>query len=205
MQTNNYSVEKTLQALYYLQSKTEKHDKMSLIKLLFFADRFHVRAFCVPLLNDQYTAMQQGPVCSRTYDLIKKGQYYDYLPRNMKSFVIENLSLKNGTEVTVKNTGFDRLSRSDIMALDFAVEHFGKFEKKELSKISHAYPEWAKFKVYFDTKVSSAEPMDYLDFFNNPDPHSRYIDCFLDGKDPYAEDNELLAAKKEEYKTLLCR
>ena len=92
MSMNNYREEKVLQALYYLQAKTHIMDKMSLVKLLFFADRFHVRNFCIPMLCDSYTAMRQGPVCSKTYDLIKKGQYFDYFPEQKQKIVEKNLT-----------------------------------------------------------------------------------------------------------------
>ena len=205
MGINNYSEEKALQALYYLQSKTHITDKMSLIKLLFFADRFHLRTFCVPMLCDSYTAMRQGPVCSKTYDLIKKGQYFDYLPASKKKFVEKNLSCKKETIVSVCDTGDDYLSQSDRMALDFSIEHFSSFGRKDLSKISHAYPEWNRFKTILETEFSNAEDMSYADFFDNPLPNDRYIKKYFNGVDPFEEDSEDLKAKKEEFESVLCR
>lgn len=200
----SYSVEKALQALYYFQSKAQVTDKMSLIKLLFFADRFHVRNLCIPMLCDSYTAMRQGPVCSRTYDLIKKGQYFDYLPALQKRFVSKNLSCKKQTIVTVLDTGSDCLSLSDKMALDFSIEHFSRFERKDLSKISHAYPEWSRYKTILETEFSNAEEMSYIDFFDNPDSNDRYILKYFGGIDPFEEDAESLKAKKKEFESILC-
>lgn len=202
---SNYKEEKALQALYYLQSKTHITDKMSLIKLLFFADRYHLRNFCIPMLCDTYTAMRQGPVCSKTYDLIKKGQYFDYLSEIKQKFVAKNLSCEKETIVTVSDTGDDYLSQSDKMALDFSIEHFSSFDRKDLSKISHAYPEWNRFKTVLETEFSNAEEMYYIDFFDNPVPNDRYIKKYFDGKDPFAENEEELKAKKEEYESVLCK
>lgn len=204
MNMYKYKEEKALQALYYIQSKTRITDKMSLLKLLFFADRFHIRKFCVPMLNDFYTAMRQGPVCSRTYDLIKKEQYFYCLPEAKQNFIKQNLSCKNRTIVTINNTGDDYLSLSDKMALNFSIEHFSSFDRKALSKISHAYPEWNKFKTILETKFSNAEKMSYLDFFDNPSPGNCYIKKFFGGIDPFEEDAVALKAKKEEYETILC-
>ncbi|MBD5434637.1 MAG: SocA family protein [Treponema sp.] len=201
----SYSCEKALQALYYLQAKTQITDKMSLVKLLFFADRFHVRTFCIPMLCDSYTAMRQGPVCSKTYDLIKKGQYFDYLPASQRQFVSKNLSCKKETVVTVLDTGSDCLSVSDKIALDFSIEHFSQFERKDLSKISHAYPEWNRYKTILETKFSNAEEMSYSDFFDNPELNDKYIQKYFNGIDPFEEDAEALKAKKEEFESVLCR
>ena len=205
MSMSTYREEKALQALYYLQSKTHITDKMSLVKLLFFADRFHVRNFCIPMLCDSYTAMRQGPVCSKTYDLIKKGQYFDYLPEQKQKFVAKNLTCENETVVTVCDTGDDYLSPSDKMALDFSIEHFSAYDRKDLSKISHVYPEWKRFKTILETEFSNAEDMSYADFFDNPSPNDRYLKKYFNGKDPFEDDAEALKAKKEEYESVLCR
>ena len=205
MLQSNYRVEKALQALYYLQFNARVTDKMSLVKLLFFADRFHLRNFCIPMLCDSYTAMRQGPVCSKTYDLIKKGQYFDYLSEAKQKFVAENLSCDKETVVTVCDTGDDYLSKSDKMALDFAIGNFGTFDRKDLSKISHAYPEWNKFKTVLETEFSNAEEMSYVDFFDNPQPNDGYIKKFFNGTDPFKDDEESLKAKKEEFEAVLCR
>ena len=203
MSQSNYREEKALQALYYLQSKTHITDKMSLVKLLFFADRFHIRNFCVPMLCDSYTAMRQGPVCSKTYDLIKKGQYFDYLPLAKQKFVAKNLSCKKKTIVTVADTGDDELSKSDKAALDFSIKNFAHFGRRELSKISHAYPEWNKFKIVLETEFSNAEEMSYTDFFDDPAPNDVYIKKYLNGKDPFGGSKESLYALKQEYQMLV--
>ena len=149
--------------------------------------------------------MRQGPVCSKTYDLIKKGQYFDFLPEIKQKLVANNLSCDKETVVTVRDTGDDYLSESDKMALDFSIEHFSSFDRKDLSKISHAYPEWSKYKTVLETEFSNAEDMSYTDFFDNPQPNDRYIKKYFNGVDPYAETPDTLAAKKEEYERILCR
>lgn len=203
MNQSNFCVEKALQAIYYLQSRTQITDKMSLVKLLFFADRFHIRHFCIPMLCDSYTAMRHGPVCSKTYDLIKKGQYYDYLSLTKRKFVAHNLFCKKKTIVTVLNTGDNELSASDKKSLDFSISNFAKFERKELSKISHAYPEWSRFKTVLQTEFSNAEEMSYLDFFDNPNPNDVYIKKYLNGNDPFDDDNERLQAFKKQYQLFI--
>ena len=154
------------------------------------------------MLQDNYCAMTLGPVCSKTYDLIKKGLYYDGLTENAKNFVDENLFC-NKDFVSVKNTGSDRLSESDKEALDFSIKNFSRFSPYELSEITHAYPEWSRYKDLLESHVSASETMDYADFFCDPEKGNEYIAKYLDGKDPFADDPEILAAMRSEYKSFL--
>ena len=45
--------------------------------------------------------------------------------------------------------------------------------------------------------------MDYADFFCDPEKGNEYIAKYLDGKDPFADDPEILAAMRSEYKSFL--
>lgn len=199
MRGSSFSVKKALQALYYLQSKSGVSDKLSLLKLIFFADRYHIRNYGVSMLQDDYCAMTLGPVCSKTYDLIKKGLYYDGLTEDGKDFVDENLFC-NKDIVSVKDTGLEQLSVSDLEALDFSVSTFGKFSPYQLSEITHAYPEWSKYRELLENHISASERMDYADFFGNPGKNDEYIKKYLNGKDPFADDDEILNAMREEYR-----
>ncbi|MBQ6567369.1 MAG: SocA family protein [Treponema sp.] len=194
-----FSVRKTLQALYYLQRKSNVSDKLALLKLVFFADRYHIRNYGISMLQDNYCAMNLGPVCSKTYDLIKKGLYYDGLTEDAKKLVDASLFC-NRDVVDVKDTGDDLLSVSDKEALDFSVENFGSFSAYQLSEITHAYPEWSRFHEILDSHISSSEEMDYADFFGDPEKGNCYIEKYLAGKDPFADDVSVMNAMREEYK-----
>ena len=87
MEGQTFDYHKALQAMFYLQAKASVSDKLSLLKLLFFADRYHVRHYGISMLMDNYCAMTLGPVCSKTYDIIKKGLYYDGLGEADKLFI----------------------------------------------------------------------------------------------------------------------
>ena len=194
-----FSIKKSLQVLYYLQSRSGISDKLSLLKLIFFADRYHIRNYGIPMLQDDYCAMTLGPVCSKTYGLIKKGLYYDGLTNEGKAFVDGNLFC-NGDIVSVKDTGSEQLSASDLEALDFSIANFARFTPYQLSEITHAYPEWSKYQELLESHRSASEQMDYADFFNNPDTDNVSIKRYLNGKDPFADDDDVLNAMREEYR-----
>ena len=41
--------------------------------------------------------------------------------------------------------------------------------------------------------------MNYKDFFDDPEDGNEYIAKYLNGKDPFEDDKELLVAMKQEY------
>ena len=198
MKGQNFYFHNAIQALFYIQSKSNITDKLSLLKILFFADRYHIRNYGIPLLQDNYFAMKLGPVCSKTYDLIKKGLYYDGLNDADRIFIDSNLFCNNDI-VSIKDTGMENLSESDFEALNFYVDTFSKFTPYELSDITHEYPEWKKFKDLFDNQISTSENMNYCDFFDNPSENSPIIKKFFNGKDPFYDDELFLKAMKQEY------
>ena len=198
MEGQTFDYHKALQAMFYLQAKASVSDKLSLLKLLFFADRYHVRHYGISMLMDNYCAMTLGPVCSKTYDIIKKGLYYDGLGEADKLFIDNNLSCVNDV-VSIKDTGSDELSVSDIEALDFSIKNFAQFTPYDLSQITHAYPEWSRYKYVLENHISVSENMNYKDFFDDPEDGNEYIAKYLNGKDPFEDDKELLVAMKQEY------
>lgn len=193
-----FSIKKSMQALFYLQSKANVTDKLSLLKLVFFADRYSLRNFAFPLTADWYTAMKNGPVCSQIYDLIKRGQYFDFLSLDEQNFVQKYLS-SNDNEVHVLDSGSDYLSPSDIESLDFSVITFGSFKSSQLVDITHSYPEWKKFESIIESGESKAERMDYLDFFNNPSKDDLTLKKYFSGKDPFYLPQEDLEAAKSAF------
>ena len=193
-----FSSKRAVQALGYIQSKTAITDKLALIKLLFFADRYHLRAFCISMLEDNYKALRKGPVCSYTLDLINKSNYYNSLPADEKKYVCENILCKNWN-VTIKEHKTDSLSKSALQALDFAINNFSEFDSYDLVEIAHSYPEWKKFEDFLKKNPKNSKDMNYVDFFDNPSSNDSTIMEYFDGKDPFAMDEKFLKAAKQEY------
>lgn len=194
----DFSTKRAVQALGYIQSKTEITDKLALVKLLFFADRYHLRTFCISMLEDNYKALRKGPVCSYTLDLINQSNFYNTLSPELKKYVYENLICKNWN-VTVKEHNIESLSKSALMALDFSIEHFSKFDSVDLVEIAHSYPEWKKYEDFLKKYPKNSKDMNYVDFFSNPSSNDSTIKEYFGGKDPFEMDERLLNATKMEY------
>jgi hypothetical protein len=84
-----FNVKKIVQILGYLQRKTGISDKIVLIKLLFFADRLHLRRHFSLVSFDTYYALKNGPAASGTLNVLNK--YNDYFDSS-KQNTIETLS-----------------------------------------------------------------------------------------------------------------
>lgn len=178
----NFDFKKATQALNYLAKRAGGNgaiNKMSAIKLIYFADRYHLRKYGRPVTNDEYVAMPFGAVGSKTKDIAENTTFLADIEINYSKRYI----VKKGYEIqSIDEVDMDVFSDSDAEALNFAVENLGHFDQYELADISHAYPEWKKFESAFDSGVSTAFDMDYEDFFKNAEPGDRYLSK-LGGKD----------------------
>src|SRR5258708_37156181 len=67
----NFNETKTVEAITFIAERWQGITPFFLAKVLFFADRDHLREYGRPVTGDRYIAMTDGPVPSRVYDLVK--------------------------------------------------------------------------------------------------------------------------------------
>lgn len=187
-------VVKITQSLGFLLSLDNNHrmNKVKLVKLVWAADRYHLRKYGRTVTDTEYSALPHGPVSSLTLDIINSNEIALY--EEDVSFVAEHITPweNDKNQVVLYNeTEDDYLSDSDKEALKFAWDTFGDKDPFELADdITHQYPEWSKFREHFDiNNERSSRPIDLDDFFKNPSQ-----DAF------FAIDEGVLAASKELYK-----
>jgi len=164
---------KAAQALnFFARQDGGSINKLKALKLLFFADRYHLRKFGRPVSECAYFAMTHGPVASEAKQIAEEAEH---LPAPARAYARKFVRKKGDYEcATVADVDAAVLSASDREALDFAWRYFGKFSKYQLRDITHHYPEWKRH----ESKLSSTTkrvPMDYADFFKEPD--AGYIPC----------------------------
>lgn len=168
---------KSVQAINYLaRKKGGEINKMKAIKLIYFADRYHIRKYGRSIIGDNYWAMKLGPVASNTLDtanlsanMEKDCLRYanDFLAHHKDDTKINNI-------ISKKNVDLGVFSQTDIEALETAYKEFGDKDQFELAETSHNYPEWLKHKKELD-KGKKRIRMDYSDFFLNPKADGSYI------------------------------
>jgi uncharacterized phage-associated protein len=139
------------EALHYILDKTHKAGSIKLIKLLYLADKYHLLRYGRTVTNDDYYAMEFGPVGTTVKDILtfdKKMLGGDYK-------VVSKLIVKKDDEYTPRPSArshYDHLSETDREALDFVIAKFGKQTGAQLTKYTHLYPEWARHAHLFEGK-----------------------------------------------------
>ena len=183
-----FDYKKATQAINYLTKKEGGQiDKLKLIKLVYFADRYHLRRYGRPMVNDAYFAMPLGPVGSSVKDI---AEFSDFLDDSERQYATKFIGRGGGanTVVSIADVDSEIFSKSEIEALDFAYNEFGAKTASTLVNVTHRYPEWDKFKSALESKETTREPMSYMDFFNNPNGSS---------VDKFALTSKVLSASKE--------
>ncbi|OGP53603.1 MAG: hypothetical protein A2Y65_02700 [Deltaproteobacteria bacterium RBG_13_52_11] len=149
---------KIIQALCYLLSKVKKADKLKLVKLLYLADKYHIIRYARTVSNDEYWAMDYGPVGSTAKDILGfdrefLSKEFEYAEK-MLTKVSQNFFVQ-GTDCAIEE--LNKLSETDIEALDFVAEKFGSLSTHQLIKLTHRYPEWAQYKELFKNQMTRRE------------------------------------------------
>lgn len=177
-------IAKIIEAIVYLvsRSKDRKMSKLHLLKMLFFADRWHLRMYGRSVTGDTYYAMQYGPVPSECKRIAEGHPSLD-----MGEALSGALDFPCPNIVhAIRDERRSALSDSDIAALEAARD----VEKKErdLVAFSHNFPEWQKY-GYVIKNIHSRKRMDGLDFFLDAPKGSEYCEA----------DAERVACAKEAY------
>jgi uncharacterized phage-associated protein len=166
-------VRKSTQALNYFAHKSasgapaRRLNRMKALKLLFFADRYHLRKYGRPVSDCAYFAMKHGPVASQAKHVAEESARLDnrsrsYARRYVRKDDTYHFSSVGDVDLAV-------LSESDREALDFAWKNFGHYSEFRLRDITHHYPEWKKHAVKLRGAGRKRVEMQYSDFFTDPD------------------------------------
>jgi len=138
----NFDEAKAIETLVYIASAWPKITPFYLSKVLFIADRDHLRQFGRPVTGDAYIAMDNGPVPSRIYDIIKGELDFFGNPTAIdEALTIDEKARYH--EITAKRkANTDLLSETDIAALDNAIEFCRGKSFTHLSSLTHQEPAW---------------------------------------------------------------
>ncbi len=185
----------SIQAIDYLATKYTYNctqvNKMAVLKLLFFAERYHLRKYGRMITDDTLYAMKHGPVVSGARNIL----YFDNIDTDNKyaQEILENINQYNFmSKNTLSYEDYDHLSETDKEALSFAIEKFGHLDEWDLVDETHKYPEWKKFEREFSAHSGHRENINIDDLFSDN----------ISENDPYTcIPMELVKLSKEFYKT----
>lgn len=163
----NFDHKKATQIINYFAIKAGgKINKMKALKLIFLADRYHLRKYGRLVTNDSYVAMKLGPIPSTIMDIAEIDRF---LNRNFKIYAEKYFKVtnNNNTLESIKNIDDNYFSDSDIEALDFSWNNFGHLDQWGISDFTHNYPEWEKHEKAIRAGTK-ARDITLEDFFKDP-------------------------------------
>jgi uncharacterized phage-associated protein len=136
----------------FLKLRGGRMSYLKLIKLLYLLDREALLRWGRPVTTDRYVSMDNGPVVSRIYDLIREepAPGTDPIWRHY-------ISAPQEYEVALlAEPETDELSRAEEALIEEVFAKFGNFNRWDLVRISHELPEW-------QDPNGSAIPIQYRD------------------------------------------
>jgi uncharacterized phage-associated protein len=139
-------------AARFLKLRGGRMSYLKLIKLLYLLDREALLRWGRPVTTDRYVSMDNGPVVSRIYGLIREepAPGTDTVWRHYISTPQEyEVSLLAEPET-------DELSRAEQALIEEIFGKFGNMTRWDLVRISHELPEW-------QDPNGSAIPIQYRD------------------------------------------
>ena len=149
---------------------------MKALKLVDFADRFHLLKYGRPVVGDEYLAMTYGPVAA---GMKRLGRDERFPPGAEEAQYAKELLIQpseSGLAYSSVNELDEKVfSESDLEALQFAWDRFGRVDKFELSKLTHRYPDWKKHEAALKSKVVTRVPMNYRDFLRGSRGEGRAV------------------------------
>lgn len=138
-----FNESKAIEALAYVAEQWPGITPFYVSKVLFFADRDHLRDYGRPVIGDVYIAMDNGPVPSRIYDMIKGKLDFFADPHAVHEALRVD---KNGNYPKVfakRKVDLDQFSETDIAALRKAIEFCRGKSFSYLSGLTHQEEAWA--------------------------------------------------------------
>lgn len=156
---------KTTQAInFFARRAGGQINKMKALKLVYFADRYHLRKYGRLVTNDTYFAMRQGPVPSGGRDIVEGSSFLDRTEREYADSYLKKIGRYALSSIRPIDNGV--FSDSDIEALQYTWRKLGGLDQYALARLTHHYPEWSKHESALEMR--SRIQMSLVDFLDEP-------------------------------------
>ncbi|MCC6691552.1 MAG: SocA family protein [Bacteroidia bacterium] len=181
-----FNYKKATQALNYLALKNGGSlNKMKAIKLIWLADRFHLRKYGRTITGDVYFALPFGPIPSTTRDILEQNTILSDVEL---SYSQDFLAIDDRYNFSAtKETATKVFSQTDLEVINEVVKNYNQLDEFILSELSHKSPEWKKYESAFQKGIASRFEINPIDFFLN----------FDDGKGLFLDSEEHIEISKK--------
>lgn len=150
-----------IEAICVILHNLKSIEKIHLVKLIYLADKYHLMNYGRTITGDDFFAFPNGPGGSITidvldYDSYVLGNYLDYAHKMFKND--KEYNYVPGEDCS-DISSLEMLSESDIEALNFSINRFGKMGQWNVVDYTHELPEWKPLKQKFKRKEITREPL----------------------------------------------
>lgn len=161
---------KIIQALTYIayQQPGHKINSMKAYKLLWLADRYHLRQYGRTITGDTFFALPHGVVPSDAKNVVEHQKTHISNDEVYCAKYIKRISKYSFQAVSSPDVM--EFSDSDQEALDKVLKAYGHLDQYQLETLSHTFPEWLKYKERLESEnMPKAYKIDPELFFEKAD------------------------------------
>lgn len=175
----HYDVKKIANAIiYFIDNDVQSLGSTKLMKLCFYADKYHLEEYGKPIFNHSYTKLPRGPVPTWLYSIVRtsiSGNYdYDFQEEVnvFNEYIgIQEVSYNKYTQVIfTKKQEFNNkfFSKTQIKILDKVIEKFRIITAAEISELSHTTNAWKNVEmneqITYESMVDDEETSQYVSY-----------------------------------------
>lgn len=132
-------------ACYFMKLHKLPINYMKLLKYMYIYERNQILEHSSVTISDDYFSMKNGPVLSKTYDLIKEITGESAKTSSIwHDYIIKSILDKFSLELTEEKNAFPRLSKMDMLEIEKIFHQYKSNDQWEMSEISHTFPEWTQ-------------------------------------------------------------
>jgi len=166
----SFNPEKAVEAIVWVASKQDGGvDLYRILKTIFDAEVTHLNSFGLPIVGDDFIAMQYGPVPGNTYDIIKLEDpiWNEEIENKMGSVPFSKIEKGGKTYFIVPNRqpNLDVFSENNLHALSDAWEKCKGLSFNELHGLYAKHPSYITAR---ENRHSEREIMNIAEWIDNP-------------------------------------
>lgn len=140
----HFDKQRLTEIVLYILNKTKGLDYYHVFKVIYFANMAHLAKYGLPMVCDDFCALQDGPVPSTLYNCIKGDPYCD---KELQSMLDESI-LKGQDDAyymleAKRKANSSYLSRADVDVLDKSISENANLPYGVLRSKSHG-EEWKR-------------------------------------------------------------
>jgi len=163
--------EACVQAIHCLLKNFGEMDKLKIVKLIYFADKWQLIAAGRTITNDDYLAMRHGPAGSMVLNVLNRNE--EYLEREqleyMDRYILQVKLGGSNYKFMNRDMYYDQFSESDENALKKIGERFKSLDTWDIVDLTHKYPEWKQFEDELKEDPTGCKPISLVDMFSRID------------------------------------